>query len=213
MRVIGGRFGGRALAAPRGDRTRPTTDRVREALFSILGDLRGAVVADLYAGSGALGIEALSRGAERVVFVESARAALQSIEKNLAALHVDRTTATLIPVPVRRAGPALVAQGPYDVVFCDPPWAELSAAVDALESLLRLDLLSPAGALVLEHPASAASPEQLADQLVRASVRRWGDTAVSLFSRPEAAPNEGPTPEPMPPPSSPGARPAKSRSP
>src|SRR5690606_13413418 len=125
----------------------------REALFSILGDLRGTVVADLYAGSGALGIEALSRGAERVVFVESARPALQSIEKNLVALGIEPAVATVVPIPVRRAGAALSSRAPYDVIFCDPPWPELAAAASDLAALLELELLSPAGTLVLEHPS------------------------------------------------------------
>ena len=88
MRVIAGRFGGRRLSAPRGGRTRPTADRVREALFSVLGDLEGARVLDLFAGSGALGIEALSRGAAEATFVDTAPAALQALRDNLAALEI-----------------------------------------------------------------------------------------------------------------------------
>src|SRR4051794_14982786 len=89
MRVVGGRLGGRRLTAPRGERTRPTSDRVREALFSILGPLEGDAVLDLYAGSGALGIEALSRGAGAATFVDSAPAAVRAIRHNLEALDLD----------------------------------------------------------------------------------------------------------------------------
>ena len=85
MRVVAGEYKGRRLVAPRGSRTRPTADRVREALFSMLGDVSGARVLDLYAGSGALGIEALSRGAESAVFVERDRAALAALVPNVAA--------------------------------------------------------------------------------------------------------------------------------
>jgi 16S rRNA (guanine966-N2)-methyltransferase len=88
VRVIAGRFGGRRLSAPRGARTRPTADRVREALFSVLGDLEGARVLDLFAGSGALGIEALSRGAAEATFVDTAPAALRMLRDNLAALEI-----------------------------------------------------------------------------------------------------------------------------
>ena len=90
MRVVAGEYGGRRLQAPRGRDTRPTADRVREALFSILGDVRGARVLDLFAGSGALGIEALSRGAESAVFVERDHAAVAAIRRNLDAIGVAR---------------------------------------------------------------------------------------------------------------------------
>ena len=90
MRVVAGEFGGRRLAAPRGARTRPTADRVREALFSMLGDLSGLRVLDLYAGSGALGIEALSRGAGSAVFVESDARAAAVLERNLASLGLEQ---------------------------------------------------------------------------------------------------------------------------
>src|SRR6185295_8236746 len=89
MRVIAGRLGGRRLVAPRGLATRPTSDRVREALFSMLGDVAGAMVLDLYAGTGALAIEALSRGAERAVFVENARPALAALHENLGSLGLE----------------------------------------------------------------------------------------------------------------------------
>src|SRR5260370_40047690 len=89
MRVVAGRFGGQTLAAPRGRATRPTPERVREALFSILGDVAGERVLDLFAGSGALGIEALSRGAGEATLVDSSRSAIEAIRRNLAALGTD----------------------------------------------------------------------------------------------------------------------------
>jgi 16S rRNA (guanine966-N2)-methyltransferase len=117
VRVVAGEFKGRRLHAPRGTRTRPTADRVREALFSMLGDVGGARVLDLYAGSGALGIEALSRGADSAVFVERDAQAVAAIERNLAAVGVE---ANLVRQDVVRF--LARADGAFDLVFCDPPY-------------------------------------------------------------------------------------------
>lgn len=117
MRVVAGTFKGRRLAAPRGTRTRPTADRVREALFSMLGDVGGARVLDLHAGSGALGIEALSRGADSAVFVERDAQAVAAIERNLAAVGAE---ATVLRQDVVRF--LARADGAFDLVFCDPPY-------------------------------------------------------------------------------------------
>jgi 16S rRNA (guanine966-N2)-methyltransferase len=141
VRVVAGEFKGRRLHAPRGARTRPTADRVREALFSMLGDVSGARVLDLYAGSGALGIEALSRGADSAVFVERDRAALAALLRNLQAVGAN--------AEVRRQDVArFLAQpeGTFDIVFCDPPYdvaprvaAQLAEALPAtLEESARI---------------------------------------------------------------------------
>ena len=117
MRVVAGEFKGRRLQAPRGRRTRPTADRVREALFSMLGDVSGARVLDLYAGSGALGIEALSRGAESAVFVERDQQALAAMRRNLEAVGAE--------ADVRRQDVSRFlarTEGTFDLVFCDPPY-------------------------------------------------------------------------------------------
>src|ERR1700679_3180539 len=119
MRVIAGSHQGATLRAPRGDATRPTSDRVREALFSMLGPLDGVRVLDLFAGSGALGIEALSRGAAEATFVDSAAAAVAAVERNLETLGLQGEV-------VRRPALATLASAPialrqYDLVFLDPP--------------------------------------------------------------------------------------------
>lgn len=185
MRVIAGRLGGRRLVAPRGAETRPTTDRVREALFSALGDVSGAAVCDLYAGTGALGIEALSRGAARAVFVESGRAALAALRENLASLDLGQV-AQVIPVPVERALDRLaqlMGDAPFDLVLMDPPWAALAAAATAAGRLASLGLLAPHGRLVLEHARRDAAPA--IPGLSLDSTRTYGDTAVSLYVRAE----------------------------
>src|SRR5688500_9337459 len=131
MRVIAGRLGGRRLVAPRGMKTRPTSDRVREALFSMLGNLEDRVVLDLYAGTGALGIEAMSRGAARAVFVESARPALEALRQNLASLGLVGGAAGansgegchVVGARAERAVVDIARWGPFDLVFADPPYA------------------------------------------------------------------------------------------
>lgn len=179
MRVIAGTHGGRPLRAPRGRGTRPTSDRVREALFSVLGDVAGDVVLDLYAGSGALAIEAISRGAARAVCVERAPLALRCIEQNLTTLGL-ADSVRVIAAPVERAAKLLAALGPFDLVLVDPPWADVASgrATRSLVPLLRL--AAPGACLVLEHAARDAPPELAGASLER--TRHYGDTALSVFT-------------------------------
>jgi 16S rRNA (guanine966-N2)-methyltransferase len=179
MRVIAGRLGGRRLAAPRGQATRPTSDRVREALFSVLGDVSGAHVLDLFAGTGALGIEALSRGARRVVFVESARPALAILRQNLADLGLGNE-ALVVGQPVAKAAAAVLGAGePFDLVFADPPYAALAEVPPLLDALVEQRALAPGAVLSLEH-ASRDAPPALRGLAPRPS-RRYGDTTVTLY--------------------------------
>src|SRR5262245_30521408 len=137
MRVIGGHDRGRRLRAPRGLRTRPTADRVRETLFDVLGPaVVGARVLDLFAGTGAGGIEALSRGAARVVLVERDQTALRALRANLAALGAPRASARVMAGDVLHVLPQVGAQeGPFDFVFVDPPYAT-SLAGRTLEAVV-----------------------------------------------------------------------------
>lgn len=181
MRVIAGRLRSRSLVAPRGSATRPTTDRVREALFSILGEMTQRRVLDLYAGTGALGIEALSRGAEHATFVECHAAALSALRRNLSALELTEQ-ATVVPNRVERAR-ARVAQGaPYDLVFCDPPWHELPVTLGHTFALLTPELLTPEATVVMEHPARQPLGPADTGCLQVVLTRRWGDTQVTLFA-------------------------------
>jgi 16S rRNA (guanine(966)-N(2))-methyltransferase RsmD len=184
LRVIAGRFRGRKLHAPRGLVTRPTADRARQALFEILGPLSNQSVLDLYAGTGALGIEALSRGAARAVFVESHGAALSAIRKNLGELDLE-SHAVVLPIAVERSARALRDQGPFDLVLCDPPWNSLDAALRAVERLLSTELMAPGARLVIEHPAERTLELDGLPNLVKSDLRRWGDTGASLFVKGE----------------------------
>jgi len=186
MRVIAGKFRGRRLVAPRGLHTRPTSDRVRESLFAMLGDVGAARVADLYAGSGALGIEALSRGASHVTFVEPARPAVECIRRNLRSLGLEHATSVL-PLALERAGKALSANAPYDLVFCDPPWAELAQAEKVLARVLRHDTFAPGAILTIEHPAARRlEPLDTAHEVL--DRRTWGGTGVTIFRIPGPEP-------------------------
>lgn len=149
MRIIAGQWRGKPLVAPKGDDTRPTADRVRETLFNMLasrlGSLEGLSVVDLFAGSGALGLEALSRGAEHCLFVEQDAHALTALRRNVAALQV-QTRVTVRAGSVMELGPA---HTPSDLIFLDPPYGT-GAGLVALHRLLRLGWLGPASWAVLE---------------------------------------------------------------
>jgi 16S rRNA (guanine966-N2)-methyltransferase len=174
VRVIAGAHGGRRLQAPRGAATRPTSDRVREALFSVLGArVDGAAVLDLFAGSGALGLEALSRGAAAVTFVDSAPAAVAAVRANLAALGVD--------AELRRADAlrfletASRSQRHYDLVFLDPPYRLAERLGRPLSEALPA-VLAPGAWVVAESDRRA--PLEL--QLPLHDERRYGDTLIRL---------------------------------
>jgi 16S rRNA (guanine966-N2)-methyltransferase len=178
LRVIAGRYGGRRLFAPRGSTTRPTAARVREALFAILADVAGANVLDLYAGTGALALEALSRGAARAVLVEHDRAALESLRANVAALELG-ALAEVVPLRLPRALANVLERGPFDLVLCDPPWADREAAGEVLGRLAAEGGLTADARVVLEHAAKDRDPT--VSGLAASDHRTWGDTAVTLF--------------------------------
>jgi len=175
-RVIAGRHGGRRLQAPPGAGTRPTADRVREALFSILGaDVEGRRVLDLFAGSGALGLEALSRGAAAATFVEQAAGAHRSIRANLDALGV---RAELVRADALRWLGAARADGrQYDLAFLDPPYTR-TGALGARLSVALPPVLAP-GALVVAESGRRA-PLEL--DLPVTDERRYGDTLIRIHA-------------------------------
>lgn len=190
MRVIAGSLRGRVFKAPRGMATRPTSDRVREALFSIIGDVGGMRVVDLYAGTGALGIEAVSRGAEHATFVDDAKQAIAVLRGNLRDLGIERRC-TVLPVRVERLAtvPSLRGDG-FDLVLADPPYAALRDAkvLEALAALLGGDtstVVRPGGRFVLEH--SKSLPPPAFPGLLHDDLRIYGDTALSFYRRCPAA--------------------------
>jgi 16S rRNA (guanine(966)-N(2))-methyltransferase RsmD len=177
LRVIGGELGGRRLKGPPRSGVRPTTDRVREALFEILGDdIEGARVLDLYSGTGALGIEALSRGAATCDFVEADTKACEVIRENLLLTAlVDRTK--VLPMQVARALPRL--EGPYNLVVADPPY-EYDRAESELADVVVRGLIAEDGTLVVEHSQRHVWPADIGG-LPQLTSRRYGDTRITLY--------------------------------
>ena len=171
MRVVSGELGGRRLVAPKGSDVRPTSDRAREALFSILGNVQGMDVCDLFCGTGALGIEALSRGAQSVVLVDTDTA---PAEANVAALGVaDRTEL------MRRDAVAYLesADATFDLVLCDPPYTLAARVASDLEKLVP-GRLREGGRLVVESPSH--SPMDL--DLTLDDDRTYGAASVRIWS-------------------------------
>jgi len=169
---------------PAGLSTRPTPDRVREALFNILGrSVLDSRFLDLFAGSGAVGIEALSRGAASVALVESGRDALRALEKNVAALGL-AGRAHVVAAPWPRSLPrAAAVAGPFTIVFADPPFLE--ARYEAiLRSLCATGILGPDPTVILEHESRTAIPDRTAD-LMRFRVVEYGRVALGFFRRSE----------------------------
>ena len=182
MRVVAGKWGGLTIHAPRGFSVRPTTDRVREAVFAILGDgVEGAVVLDLFAGTGAMAIESLSRGASGAVLVESSPAALGALRANLAALEAEG--AVCLPLDYREAIRRLSAKGrTFDLVFLDPPYGK-GLVGRAAGLLSRSGILAP-GAVVVTERASRDPGDTLPAEWRERADRRYGDTRITLYDIP-----------------------------
>jgi len=179
MRIVGGNLGGRVLRAPRGAATRPTSEKVREAIFNILGSVEGAHVLDLFAGCGALGIEALSRGAAHATFVDAGPPAIAAIRANLRELGLEGRAAVLPmdAVAAARRPPA----APWRIVFVDPPYASDLARRVVLA--LPPGNLAPGARIVIEHDRRGTPPDALGS-LLRTDQRRYGDTMISFFEVP-----------------------------
>ncbi|GIJ07133.1 16S rRNA (guanine(966)-N(2))-methyltransferase RsmD [Micromonospora andamanensis] len=179
-RIVAGSLGGRRITAPSGAGTRPTSDRVREALFSAVEaelDLDGARFADLYAGSGAVGLEALSRGAAHALLVESDPRAARVIRENLAALRVG-ASARLVTGKVATVLAAGVEGDPYDVVFADPPYALPDDGIHAMLAALVDGGWLAAEALVVVERSSRSGPVEWVEGVTGQRSRRYGETTL-----------------------------------
>ncbi len=175
MRLSGGTSARRVVAAPRGERTRPTSAKVREALFAVLGKrVQGARVLDLFAGSGALGLEAISRGAASAVFVESDASAVMTVRRNAVALIGDKERFRIMPMPAIRALRRL--RGSFDVVLVDPPYDR--GAKEELVALMQRALVSPDGVVVLEHRSGEDVRLPASLRILRSA--KYGDTALTF---------------------------------
>ena len=180
LKIVGGSAKGRVLKAPKTSSIRPATAKVRESMFQILGDLQGLQVLDLFAGSGAVGLEALSRGAEEVVFVDSGQAAVSLLFENLERLGFLQK-AFVLKKKVKTAIEILFKKKrSFDLIFLDPPY-DCGLIQSSLQELSRFPLLAPEGLLVCEH-----SPRELpeaSEGLEKIDERHYGQTYVSFFRR------------------------------
>jgi len=182
LRVTGGRLGGRRLRSPSGG-LRPTSDRVREALFARLGELSGMAVLDLYAGTGALGAEAISRGAGAVVYVERAPRCLAALRANLQALGIEAIS-RVIADDAARAVRRLGRRGErFDLLLLDPPYAS-DEVRRALEAVSDSGVLAEGAMVVVEHGKRHALPAVAG--LVVLDARRYGDTVITRLTAAEA---------------------------
>ena len=200
MRIIAGTYGSRRLEAPPGLKTRPTSDRLRETLFNVLtpringtrgggsregGTRGGAAFLDLYAGSGAVGLEALSRGAARVTFVERAPAALKVLRRNLERLGIERgfeVRAESVAAFLRSAARAGPKPGPYEVVFLDPPYdaaEEYAAALGVLGE--GQGILAPGALVIVEHRRKQSLEDRYGG-LKRTRLLEQGDASLSFYT-------------------------------
>ena len=177
MRITGGEMAGRRLAVPAGE-VRPTSDRVRESLFAILGDLTDRVVVDLFAGSGSLGFEALSRGATSATFVDRSPGAIAQIRATARLLGVDPRVRTLRAEATAALRRLAKAETAFDLVFLDPPYAS-GLADTTLDAVVRSGILGATGQVVIEtdrrHPPATVVGLAPEDQ------RTYGDTLISFF--------------------------------
>jgi 16S rRNA (guanine966-N2)-methyltransferase len=187
MRVIAGKFGSRKLKGPGKLRMRPTSDRLRETLFNILGPaVEDSLFVDLYAGTGAIGIEAISRGAREVVFVEGHAASARLIQENLKALRAEDGAEVLIMPALRGLEKLAARHRMADFIFLDPPYENEEEQLLVLEFLDESHLLAPQGFVIVEHSSKTELPERFM-RLERTRVVEQGDASLSFYCLAAAA--------------------------
>ena len=182
MRIIGGEYRSRLIAMPKGVDIRPTQDKVRESVFNILGDMSGKIVLELFAGSGAFGIEAVSRGAKSVTFVDNNSRCIQTIRENLESLGVSESIYEIIRSHAFSVLPRLSkAEEKFDIIFLDPPYYK-GLAKKCLINIDSYDIVSPVGLVIIEHFKKDALDAEL-ERLVFIDERRYGDTLITIFRK------------------------------
>jgi len=182
MRIIGGEFKSRIISMPKGVDMRPTQDKVREAVFNIMGDITGKVVLELFAGSGAFGIEAISRGAAHVTFVDNNFRCVETIRTNLKTLEIDDGRYTVVRADAVKAFSRLAGQGrAYDIIFMDPPYYR-GLAKKCLINADACDILSRNGLMMAEHFKKDVLPSGL-HKLTLDWERGYGDAVITVFRR------------------------------
>ena len=182
MRVISGTLKGRTLLAPKGQSLRPTADQVKETLFNMIGgEILDARCLDLFAGTGNVGIEAISRQAAHVVFVEKVPAHLRVLKQNLAACGIEADCAVYCGDANILLRKLQKAAQPFDIIYLDPPYRQTNMLRDILERLAASALLSARGMIIVEHAADAELPAAILDALYLSKSRRIGDTALSFY--------------------------------
>jgi len=181
MRIIAGKFGSRRLAAPGDLKLRPTGDQLRETLFNVIGpSIEDSVFIDVFAGTGAVGIEALSRGASRVIFIEKHHATAELIRKNLQAFEAE---AEICEGGALRELKQLVSRGVIaNFIFADPPYADLDTLRAVLDFVAEREILALGGTMIAEHAARAKMPEATGT-LRRTRELKQGDSALSFYRR------------------------------
>ena len=182
LRIISGERKGRIIKTLAGNNTRPTTDRVKESLFNIiLPKLPGSLVLDLFSGSGNLGLEALSRGAERTFFVEKNRAALKILYENCQSLDYLEFS-EIFPLDVKKAIAVISKRNlSFDIIFIDPPYAQ-GLEVSTILALDEFRLLKPESIIIVEHMNNNKLPSSIGS-LKRYDLRKYGNTAVSFYRK------------------------------
>ncbi len=173
MRIIAGKYGGRSLTRPKTASTRPMSDKVREALFNVVGSVEGWRVLDVYAGSGAIAIEALSRGASQAVVVESGSEPLRAIKASQVALSLG-SELTVLAIPAAKALLRLSGDQ-FELIVADPPYDAVNVAILTKMSIL----LASGGLLVLSHSGRIAAPTL--EFMQRIDTRRYGDSSLSFY--------------------------------
>lgn len=182
MRIIAGRLRGRRLFSPKTRRIRPTAGKVREALFSILGQrVEGARVLDLFAGTGALGLEALSRGAQDAVFVEADPSAARLLKRNIESLGLDAACRVVVADVFRALGIISGERGSFDIVLLDPPYGK-GLGKRVLEDAAQKGLIAARGIVAWEHPAKREPIEPMPG-FGKVAAKRYGDTALTILER------------------------------